>query len=63
MTASLMMTTSWDIAPCSLVEVDHRDDGGSSTSLKLSVYFSRTTRCHIPEGSHLHIKIGLQQEF
>jgi hypothetical protein len=58
MAASMKMTASWDIAPCSLVEVDAHFRGALvmeavHTSQTL-VYFNETTHCYIPEGSHLH---------
>jgi hypothetical protein len=53
MAASLKITALWNIAPCSLIEVDrystHHPDAGSSTS----VYFSKIIGCCIPQGCNL----------
>jgi hypothetical protein len=54
-----MMTVFWDIAPCSLVEVDGRFSGaycapnGGRTQSETSVCFNGTTRGSIPEGYNL----------
>jgi hypothetical protein len=44
--ASIKMTAFWDVAQCSLFEVDR------STS-ETSVYFNETARRYIPEGFHI----------
>jgi hypothetical protein len=55
------MTAFWDMAPCSLTEVDWcftrvycLSDYEVSNTIKTMVYFLETTYCHIPEGCHLH---------
>jgi hypothetical protein len=69
--ASMKMAVSWDVAPCSLVEVYRRfRDAGClhhqgpiialmmnavSTS-ETSVKFYQTTRRNIPQNSHLHFR-------
>jgi hypothetical protein len=59
------MTVFWDVAPCSLVEIDRRftgayclhyeGDEAVSTSETL-INFYETTRCNIPEDSHHHTR-------
>jgi hypothetical protein len=71
MAASMKMAVLWNVEPCSLVEVHRRfrgtyciyhqgddcpDDGGRNTS-ESSVKFYHNTRRHIPEDSHLNVKI------
>jgi hypothetical protein len=63
MAASMKMAVFWIIAPCSLVEVYHRqgDDGrlmmeAASTS-EMSVNFYQTARRNNPEDSHLHQRV------
>jgi hypothetical protein len=59
--ASMKMSASWDIAPCSLVEVYRRFRGAycllaliiEAHTSETSVYFNKITRRCIPEGSHL----------
>jgi hypothetical protein len=64
----LKMTTFWDIAPCSLVEVvqcfigasflDHQSDSSialiveTARTSEISAYFNETTQCYIAEGCH-----------
>jgi hypothetical protein len=66
MVASVKMTVFWDVAPCSLTEIDQGFRGASasiigammeavSTSQTL-VSFCETTWRNIPEDSHLHVK-------
>jgi hypothetical protein len=53
------MIVFWDIAPCSLVQVDRRFRGAyclHPQGDETSVYFNKTTRRCIPEGYHLHIR-------
>jgi hypothetical protein len=64
---SLKMTVFWDVAPCSLVEIEQRFRGTYCLSLhaivlvmeavstsETSVSFYHTTRRNIPEDGHLH---------
>jgi hypothetical protein len=53
MVASMKMTTVWDIAPCSLVEIDRCFRGAFCALMEAVVYFNETTRRYIPEGYHL----------
>jgi hypothetical protein len=64
LTAASMMIF-WDMAPCSLVELDQRfrgayclhyqgDDGGSTRPSETSVYFYETTLRHVPKGCNLN---------
>jgi hypothetical protein len=61
------MTVFWDVAPCSLVEIDRRFRGVTASITKAialmmeaastsetSVNFYQTTRRNNPEDSHLH---------
>jgi hypothetical protein len=50
--ASIMMTALWDIAPCSLVEVDLMMEAVITS--ETSVNFYETTRRNIPQDCHLH---------
>jgi hypothetical protein len=59
---TLKMNVFWDVAPCSLVEIDwrfrdayrlHRQ--GVNTS-ETSVGLCETTRRNIPEDGHIHIR-------
>jgi hypothetical protein len=47
------MTAFWDIALCSLVEVD-RHSRGATSIIWVTASFYQTARCNIPEGCHLH---------
>jgi hypothetical protein len=51
----MKMTAFWDVAPCSLVEVDRRFVLMMETvcTSETSVYFYETTRLNIPESCHL----------
>jgi hypothetical protein len=54
------MTTFWDIAPCSLVEVDRRFRGAITLmeavcTSETSINFYETTRRNILEGCHLYV--------
>jgi hypothetical protein len=51
--AIIKMTAFWDIAPCSLVEVDGPEDGAVYT-FETSVNFYETIRRNITEGCHLN---------
>jgi hypothetical protein len=51
MAASLKMTAFWDIAPCSLAEVDRRFRGAYC----LRYQAIRPIRRNTPEGCHLHV--------
>jgi hypothetical protein len=65
------MAVFWDVAPCSLVEIDRRfrgafclhhqaydpDDAGTP----VNTY--QTTRCNIPEGSHFLISLQILTEY
>jgi hypothetical protein len=53
------MTVFWDVATCSLVEIDRRFialmmEAVSSSEMLVSIY--QTTRRNIPEDSHLHTR-------
>jgi hypothetical protein len=52
------MTVFWNVAPCILVETDLRFRGAycirHQGDPEMSVNFHQTTRCNIPEDSHLH---------
>jgi hypothetical protein len=62
----LKMTAFWDIAPCSLEEIDYCFRGAyclyhqgtllmdTVSTFEISVSFYKTTQCSIPEGCHLH---------
>jgi hypothetical protein len=66
MAASMKMTAFWDVAPCSILELDrrfrcayclyHQGDRRESTS-DTSANFYETTRRNIPEDSHLQVEI------
>jgi hypothetical protein len=47
----------WDVAPCSLVEIDQHFGGACFLHHKddESVSFYQTTWCNIPEDGHLHV--------
>jgi hypothetical protein len=49
--ASMKIGALWDIAPCSLVGVDRRFRG--AYCLNHQGHHPETTRCYIPEGSHI----------
>jgi hypothetical protein len=45
----------WDVAPCSLVDIDRRFRGAEAvSSSETSVNIDETTRRNIPEDNHLH---------
>jgi hypothetical protein len=46
----MKMAVCWDIAPCSVVDIDRRFKRASSAT---SVNICQTTQCNIPEDSHL----------
>jgi hypothetical protein len=52
------MIALWDIASCSLVEVDRHFRRAlmmeAVRTSETSVYFNKTTWCYIPEVCHLH---------
>jgi hypothetical protein len=53
------MSVFWDVAPCSLVEIDLRFIAMNMEAVsnsETSVNFYETTRLNIPEDSHLHIR-------
>jgi hypothetical protein len=56
--AKMTMTAFWNIAPCSLVEVDRHFRGfialmiDAVPTTEMSVYFKETTRRYIPESCH-----------
>jgi hypothetical protein len=65
-----MMTAFWDVALCSLIEVDQVSEMHTASIIRAmminlmmeavctsetSVYFYKTTQHCIPEGCHLHI--------
>jgi hypothetical protein len=57
--ARMKMAVSWDVAPCGLVDTDQRfrgllmmTDAVSSSETSVNIY--QTTRCDIPEDSHLY---------
>jgi hypothetical protein len=53
------MIVFWDIALCSLVEVDRRFivlKMEAVCTTERSVYFNQTTRRYIPEDYHLHTR-------
>jgi hypothetical protein len=52
----LKITAFWDIAPCSLVEVDRCFRRGTASLIRVSVYFNKTAWCYIPESCHLHTR-------
>jgi hypothetical protein len=59
--ATMKVTVFWDIAPCSLVQIDRRFKGVSLmmelVSLsETSANFHETTRRNIPEYCQLHIR-------
>jgi hypothetical protein len=52
----MKMTVFWDVAPCSLVEIDRRFRGAmmeAVTTSETSVNFYQTTRHNIPEDSRI----------
>jgi hypothetical protein len=55
---TMKITVFWDVAPCSLVEVDRRFRGAyflhHQRIPETSVRFHETTRRSIPEDSHIH---------
>jgi hypothetical protein len=58
------MTVFWDVAPCSLVEIDRSFRGAyclhhQGDRPEMSVSFYQTTRRNIPEGSSLQLLISL----
>jgi hypothetical protein len=53
---SMKMTVFWDVAQCSLVQIDRRFRGGiieAVSTSETSVNFYQTTRRNIAEDSHL----------
>jgi outer membrane phospholipase A len=53
----MKMSAFWDIALCSLIEVDQHFRGAyclHHRGYKTSVYFNDTTWCYILESCHLH---------
>jgi hypothetical protein len=57
MAASMKITTSWDIAPCSLFEADRCLMMEAVRTSRISVCFKETTRHYIPESWFLHLLV------
>jgi hypothetical protein len=49
------LESSWDVAPCSHVEVDRRFRGVYASIIR-TINFNVTTRRYIPEDSKLHTR-------
>jgi hypothetical protein len=65
----MIMAVFWDVAPCSLVDTDrslretyclHRKGAATESSSETSVNIYQTTRCNIPEDSHLQGRLASQ---
>jgi hypothetical protein len=48
----MKMMAFWDVAPCSLIAVDLHFLVEAVRTSEMSVYFSETTWCYIPESCH-----------
>jgi hypothetical protein len=65
-TTEKKMTVFWDVAPCNVVEIGRRFRGAycfhhhgllmAISTSETSVNFYETTRCNIPEDSHIHTR-------
>jgi hypothetical protein len=53
--ATNMKIVFWDVAPCSLVDIDRRIAVKATSSSETSVNIYQTTRRNIPEDSHLQL--------
>jgi hypothetical protein len=57
----MKITAFWDVAPCSLVDVDRRFRALTMEAKRICetpVYFYETTLRHIPEGCHLQLNMN-----
>jgi hypothetical protein len=48
------MAVFWDVVPCSLIDIDLMIEAVSFS--ETSVFIYQTTRCNIPQDSHLHTR-------